>query len=216
MNRREIEEAFRRLDDDIVAKHYENVRPQIASLVLKSGLERHEIEDVIQNTMLAFCLLCRKDSFELRAQAETIMCAIAKRLIKRMLFSTYRLKTDFSLDDDMLDLLIEMEFPSDDESKRLMDELAEAEMLAEIISGVSACFYALSERCKKYIILKYKDKKSHKEIARLMEVTQKTSRKNVSKCGANFKECIEKCDFFLPQKTNHLDILKVFFENFEL
>lgn len=178
-----IIEKIRRGDAATITQLYESMRPIVKKLVAKRNLPKYDEEDVLDETIIAFYIFCKKEDAVLTCKPTTYMYMACDNIC----ISRWRKFYKNAADADTVDELIDLSVGKADLGVNLdLNDLSEAAIALKSHN----CYIKLPPRCREILLLKYKLGKTHQEIAALLGIEEGYSRRKTSSCTTQFSNCL--------------------------
>lgn len=167
MTEQEIFEGIARKDNRTFLYLYEKYQDQILRMVQKNNGSADEAVDIFQEGLIALWTNISKGKFQVqeRAKISTYLYALCRNIW----ISRLRKKKNIQSIDDSPQLVGTIE----------VEDLSEE---YERIQQLERHFGKLGDACKKLLSLFYYQKSSLREIAEVMDITEKTAKNNKYRC----------------------------------
>lgn len=166
----EILKLIKEDDSDILKFLYTELRPIVRSYVLKNSGTMDDVEDVLQDGIIAFYNNVNMGKFQIQnTKVTTYIMQICKYVWNNQLRSA-RNKTSVKLDEEHSELHFQQ------------PEFYETLNVLEKNKEVERAFNNLGEQCRKLLTLFYFENKDLKTINQIMGMTGNTSKNQKYRC----------------------------------
>lgn len=180
-----IIQAFLQNDWNVLQQCYEEVYGMIERLVTANGGTIDDARTLILDSFKIFRKQCEKNNFQLTAKFSTYTYAVCRKLWLRKLrdrkqdamshVKVMLQRKRSGEDEDSTNDLSQFPEQATDED---VEQALQIQQLHKIVVGM---IQSLTERCKKIMLL-YGAEKSHREIAKLLKISEGASRKGIHDC----------------------------------
>ena len=196
---RDIMRAFLENDWSILQECYEGVSGMIERLVTANGGTIDDARNLLLDSFKVFRKQCEKDDFQLTAKFSTYIYAVCRKLWLRKLRDRKQ--------DAMNHLKVMIQRKSSDDEEGATNDLSQfpeettdedveqALQIQQLHKIVVAMIQSLTDRCKKIMLL-YGAGKSHREIAKLLKISEGASRKGINDCKTALANRIKQSAYY--------------------
>lgn len=198
-NHQQIQQGFLNEDWDIMQACYEEVYGMIKRMVSNNSGTEDDARTLILDSFKIFRKKCENAEFELTGKFSTYIYGVCRKLwLKRLrdrkkdaLSHLAFLDKKSSGDDD------------DDSNSRdtfsniapIEDDTEEKINTSQLYTLVLTLIRSLGGKCKQVILL-YGAEKSHREIAKIMKISEGASRKRIHDCKGELAGTIKKSGYY--------------------
>jgi RNA polymerase sigma factor (sigma-70 family) len=175
----EIYAGIKRKDNATFSYMYKEYKSMIISMIQKNNGNEADALDIFQEGLVAMWSNIDQDKYVLneKARLSTYLYALCRNIWISRLRKTQPTK-QFEINDDF----------------EVLEEVDEMEAHYEMISNLEKQFSKLNESCRNLLQRFYYEKSSLKEIALIMNITEKTAKNNKYRCMQNLRSLYEKND----------------------
>ena len=164
MTDEQIIQALQQGDQTSALKKLYQYYPAVRQMILQNSGNRHDAEDIYQETLIILCRKVKEKDFQLTAGLKTFLFSISRL---QWLNELRKRKKDTSASFDITN-------ENESESEKLKGYLHEEEKFKKAESALMK----LGDKCKKLLQLFYSQKKSFKEIANELDFSNEKIAKN--------------------------------------
>jgi len=170
----ELVEGLKKQDPVMIDYLYKNAGPMVYKLIVNSGGDQNDAEDIFQEGILAMYINVRTGKYKLssRARLTTYLVQICKYKWLDHVKSAYVSKNVLGIDQELLSE--SGDYEGDEKEER--------------IKMLHRCIQKLGESCKRILHLFYWEKKSYEEIAIEIGQTPPSAKNQKYRCMKKLKE----------------------------
>ncbi len=160
--------------EELYARYYK----MVASFVQNNSGDDEDTKDLFQEMLFILVKKLREPDFQLTSKLGTYIYAVARHLWLRRLKQRGRIQLSVQEEEqERIDLT--------DEEIRVKEEFERKhELMASVLE-------TLKEDCRKVILAAFYQKRSHKEIAQMMDYTLQFVKVKMHRCMGNFRKKVQ-------------------------